>query len=103
MNGDRTGELAIRITERLLAVPGVRGVFPQQALAAALTAVTSRSSSASGVVTVALDDGTATVTARLATDQRVPAAEVIAAAREAIVLELRDLAPTVRIELAHIE
>lgn len=100
------GALEQALTERISSVVGVRGIFPQPgvlATVAALVPLPLPFGGPSGDVQVQRVDGEVVVRARLATDARVPSAEVVAAVRRAVSDALDGERCRVSLQLCHID
>jgi hypothetical protein len=94
------------LTERLAGAAGVRGIFPQPGLlatVAALVPVPLPFGGPSGDVQVQRVDGEVVVQARLATDLRIPSAEVVAAVRRAVMDVLGGERCRISLQLCHID
>lgn len=97
-------ELAEVLAERIAGAPGVRGIFPQPGVLATVAALLPLPFGApSGEVRVERTGGEVVVRARLATDVRVPSAEVVAAVRRAVVDVLDGEPCRVSLQLCHID
>lgn len=96
-------DLAEDLTARILSLEGVRGIFPDHAIAAAVLTVVKASNAASGLVQIDSDGTKLRIVARLATDRTVPS-PVLTEQVVAITDELvSPLLFSLTIEYAHIE
>ena len=94
------------LTERVSAAAGVRGIFPQPGVLATVAAIVPLPlpfGGPAGDVQVQRVDGEVVVRARLATDLRVPSAEVVAAVRRAVIDVLDGEPCRVSLQLCHID
>lgn len=104
MNESEREDLAVRLTRRIIEVPGVRGIYPQSVVAALVgQLVRSDQSAATGLVQIRSDDELIHVAARLATNSSVPTHEVIAAVCTALEIDLTDQFFNLDIQIAHID
>lgn len=96
--------LAAVLTERIAGAEGVRGIFPQPGVLATVAALLPLPfTGPSGEVRVERAGGEVVVRARLATDVRVPSAEVVAAVRRVVVEALDGEPCRVSLQLCHID
>lgn len=92
---------AERLTERITAIEGVRGIFPHSVAAVVLSAA--RPGRGSGLVQVDRGRGTTTVTARLSTSRRTPAAQIASRVADVVAEAAGSERVVLRIEFAHID
>lgn len=97
-------ELAVDLTRRIVDTEGVRGIFPESVVGAAVAAlVRSDRSSATGLVELKRSAGTVVVTARLAVDVATSSA-AIAAGVFATAQQVLGAAPfRLHLEISHID
>jgi hypothetical protein len=103
MNADPSNALAEVITARIVAIDGVRGLFPSHPTAAAVLATIASNRPATARVGIDTRAGVIRVVARLATDRRTPSADVIAQVSRAVAELTGDRPLALHIEVAHID